>query len=332
MAAAAASRGIRAYFVNRLLQAAVTVLVLATVMFGLFRMAPGDPTLTVLSPALSPEVQAELRHRFGLDRPLAEQYVRYMGNLLTGRFGVSFSRGVPVSDILGEYLLNTVVLMLPSLILAYALGIVVGAVVAWRRRSLLDDVTVTASMVFRSAPIFWVCILFISVFSVRLGLVPSGHMLTPGAAHGGAIKSLFTVDFLYHLLLPTLVMALYYGCYPLLVMRTSMLEVLGEDFIEFCRMKGLRESRILFAHALRASLLPIATSVSLLGAYVAAGSVLVETVFSWPGLGRLMVQAVTDSDYPVAQASFLLIAILVVVGNLVADVLYGLLDPRVRYR
>ena len=131
--------------------------------------------------------------------------------------------------------------------------------------------------------------------------------------------------------LPTLVMAIYYGSYPLLVMRTSMLEVLGDDFIDLCKAKGLSERRVVFKHALRASLLPIATSISLLGAFVVAGSVLVETVFSWPGLGRLMVTAVTDSDYPVAQASFLLIAVLVVVGNLVSDVLYGLLDPRVRY-
>jgi peptide/nickel transport system permease protein len=188
------------------------------------------------------------------------------------------------------------------------------------------------AMVFRSAPIFWLSIIFISVFAVRLGLVPSGHMLTPGTKPAGFFATFFTVDFLRHLILPMVVMAIYYGCYPLLVMRTSMLEVLGEDFIDLCRAKGLSERRIIFRHALRASLLPIATSVSLLGAYVVAGSVLVETVFSWPGLGRLMVQAVTDSDYPVAQASFLLIAVLVVAGNLLADVLYGLLDPRIRYQ
>jgi len=326
------SRGIRVYFLKRVALAGATVFFLATLMFALFRMLPGDPTLTVLSPAQSPEVQAELRQRYGLDRPILEQYVRYIGNLLQGRFGVSFHRGAPVSTLLGQYLLNTVVLMLPSLVLAYALGIVGGALLAWKRGSRVDTATTTVAMVFRSAPIFWLSIIFISVFAVRLGLVPSGHMLTPGTKPAGFFATFFTVDFLRHLILPMVVMAIYYGCYPLLVMRTSMLEVLGEDFIDLCRAKGLSERRIIFRHALRASLLPIATSVSLLGAYVVAGSVLVETVFSWPGLGRLMVQAVTDSDYPVAQASFLLIAVLVVAGNLLADVLYGLLDPRIRYQ
>lgn len=328
----AASRSIRIYFLKRLALAAATIFFLATVMFALFRLLPGDPTLTVLSPALSPEVQADLRQRFGLDRPILEQYARYVANLLLGNFGVSFHQGVPVSQLLGQRLVNTIALMLPSLVLAYALGIVAGAYIAWRRGSLLETATTTTAVVFRSAPIFWISIIFISVFSVRLGIFPSGHMRTPGTEPGGILATFFHVDFLYHLALPTLVMAVYYGCYPLLVMRASMLEVLGEDFIDLCKAKGLSERRVIFTHALRASLLPIATSVSLLGAYVVAGSVLVETVFSWPGLGRLMVQAVTDSDFPVAQATFLLIAVLVVLGNLLADVLYGFLDPRIRYR
>jgi peptide/nickel transport system permease protein len=129
-----------------------------------------------------------------------------------------------------------------------------------------------------------------------------------------------------------LMMALYYCCYPLLVMRTAMLEVMGEDFIELCQAKGLSQRRVIFKHAMRASLLPIATSVSLLGAYATAGSVLIETVFSWPGLGRLMVQSVLYSDYPVAQACFLFIGAMVVLGNLLSDLLYGILDPRIRYR
>jgi len=324
------ARGFRGYLLRRGLLALGTIAVLATMMFGLFRLLPGDPTLTVLSPALSPEVQADLRQRFGLDRPILEQYLRYMGHLAVGDFGVSFHRGLPVIQLLGERLTNTIALMLPALVLAYVLGIALGAVLAWRRGSWLDSAVTTGAMVFRSAPIFWVSIIFIAVFSVRLGLVPSGHMRTPGTEPGGVIATFLTLDFLRHLALPMLMMTAYYGCYPLLVMRASMLEVLGEDFIDLCQAKGLPERRIVFGHALRASLLPIATSVSLLAAYVVAGSVLVETVFSWPGLGRLMVQAVTDSDYPVAQASFLLIAVLVVLGNLLADLLYGVLDPRIR--
>ena len=221
--------------------------------------------------------------------------------------------------------------MLPSLVLAYLFGVAGGALIAWKRNSKTDRVVSTTAMIFRSAPIFWLCIIAVALFSIHFEIFPAGHMRTPGSDYEGLLETYLSLDFLHHLILPMLVMALYYGCYPLIVMRTSMLEVLGDDFIELCKAKGLSEARIVFGHALRASLLPIATSVSLLGAFVVAGSVLVETVFSWPGIGRLMVQAVTDSDYPVAEASFLLIAVLVVIGNLISDVLYGLLDPRVRY-
>jgi len=317
---------------QRLAMAACTLFFLATVLFVLFRMLPGDPTMTVLSSALDPEVQKEMRHRFGLDRPLLEQYGIYMKNLVMGEFGVSFQHGVKAYDIIAEKFWNTILLMLPSLCLAFLLGILVGSYVAWKRGSLLEKGVVTGSVVFRSAPEFWVAIVFIFVFAVQLDIFPSGHMRTPGYKSTGTIEVYLSLDFLYHLALPMLMMALYYCCYPLLVMRTAMLEVMGEDFIELCQAKGLSQRRVIFKHAMRASLLPIATSVSLLGAYATAGSVLIETVFSWPGLGRLMVQSVLYSDYPVAQACFLLIGAMVVLGNLLSDLLYGILDPRIRYR
>jgi len=322
----------KTYFAWRVATAALTSLALATLMFLLFRLLPGDPTMTVLSPALDPSVQQELRQRFGLDRPLAEQYLLYMARLLQGDLGVSFQSGAPASRVILERLWSTLFLMVPALAVAYALGIIVGAYLAWKRNSRLDLLVTLGSIVFRSAPIFWVAILFVLAFAVKIPLFPTGHMRTPGQQTEGLWQTYVSIDYLHHLVLPMTCMAIYYGCYPLLVMRTAMLEVLGEDFIELCRARGLSESRILFRHALRASLLPIATSVSLLAAYAVAGSVLLETVFSWPGLGRLMVRAVLDSDYPVAQGAFLLIGILAVSGNLLADVLYGLLDPRIRYR
>ncbi|MFI4986142.1 MAG: ABC transporter permease [Alphaproteobacteria bacterium] len=324
-------RTIRKYLAGRMLSAAGTFFVLATLLFILFRLVPGDPTLTVLSPALSPEVQADLRQRFGLDQPMAVQYALYLGNIVTAHFGTSFGRGVPVVDLLGERVVNTLILMLPALVLAYGLGIAGGALIAWKRGSRLERSVTLFAIMFRAAPVFWICIVFIAVFSIRLGLFPSGHMLTPGAGASEGLGQYLSLDFVHHLALPLIVMTLYYGCYPLLVMRTSMLEVLGDDFIDLCKAKGLSEGRVVFRHALRASLLPIATSVSLLAAYAVAGSVLVEAVFSWPGVGRLMVEAVLDSDYPVAQAAFLLIALLTVLGNLAADMLYGFIDPRIRH-
>ncbi|HSF15807.1 MAG TPA: ABC transporter permease [Vicinamibacteria bacterium] len=322
----------RRYLLKRFALAAATVLFLATAMFILFRMLPGDPTMTVLSPALHPDTQRELRGRFALDKPLPEQYVTYMANVLRLDFGLSFQHGTSAIAIIAEKLRNTLVLMVPSLLLAYAGGVLLGAYIAWKRGTRTELFVTTAAIVFRSGPLFWVALLFVLVFAIHLPVFPAGHMRTPGSGADGVWETFVSLDFLHHLILPMLCMAVYYGCYPLLIMRTSMLEVLGEDFIDLSRAKGLSERRVVFGHALRASLLPIATSISLLGAYAAAGSVLVEMVFSWPGLGRLMVSSVVDSDYPVAQGAFLLIGVLVVAGNLTADLLYGVLDPRIRYR
>ena len=322
----------KTYLLQRLALALLTVLFLASLMFVLFRMLPGDPTMTVLSPALDADVQEELRRRFGLDRPLAEQYLIYMTRMLRGDFGLSFQTGVSTVTIISEKLWNTLFLMVPSLVLAYLLGIFAGAYIAWKRGTRLETAVTLGAIVLRSGPVFWVAILFVFAFAVKLPLFPTGHMRTPGSVAGGPLETFLSLDFLYHLILPMTCMALYYGSYPLLIMRTSMLENLGEDFIDLSRAKGLSERKVVFKHAMRTSLLPIATSVSLLGAYAVAGSVLVETVFSWPGLGRLMVSAVVDSDYPVAQGAFLLIGVLVVLGNLCADLLYGVLDPRIRYR
>jgi peptide/nickel transport system permease protein len=319
------------YVARRAAVAFATLFVLASLLFILFRLVPGDPTLTVLSPALSPENQAELRQRFGLDQPLIVQYALYLTNMATGHFGISFSRATPVVALIGERVVNTLVLMVPALILAYLVGIFGGALIAWKRGSLLEKSVTLFAIVFRAAPIFWMCIVFIVLFSHWLGIFPEGHMLTPGLSSEGGVEQFVSLDFFRHLALPLLVMTIYYGCYPLLVMRTSMLEVLHDDFIELCKAKGLSERTVVFRHALRASLLPITSSVALLAAYAVAGSVLVEAVFSWPGVGLLMVEAVLDSDYPVAQAAFLLIAVLTVLGNLIADMLYGFVDPRIRY-
>jgi peptide/nickel transport system permease protein len=262
---------------------------------------------------------------------MIEQYFIYMKNLLVGDFGISFQHGIKVYDTIAEKFWNTVFLMFPSLILSFLFGIVVGSLIAWKRGSKVEILTIVGSIIFRSGPIFWVAIILVYVFAVAIPLFPTGHMRNPGYIASGTFDTFFSIDFLYHLILPMSVMAIYYGCYPLLVMRTSMLEVMGEDFIELSKAKGLSELRVIFKHAARTSLLPMATNVSLIGAYALCGSVLVETVFSWPGLGRLMVTSVLDSDYPLAQAAFLMIGVLVVLGNLVADILYGILDPRIRY-
>ena len=320
------------YIINRLILMVLTLCVLATLMFFMFRMLPGDPTMTVISSALNPKAQEEMKRQYGLDKPLHEQYVAYMRNIIHLDFGYSFQHNRKVSDMISGRLLNTVLLILPSMIAAYALGVVGGALIAWKRGGKLEIVTVIVSTAFQSAPVFWLSMLAIFVFSVHLDLFPLGHIVSPGMHHGKSEWAVyFSLDFLHHLALPFIVNTLYNLCFPLLLMRSSMLETLGEDYIELCKMKGLPERRIIYKHAMRNSFLPIATTIPLILGWAVAGSVVIETVFSWPGLGLLMVEAVQRSDYPLVQACFLLIAVLTIVGNFVADLLYGVLDPRIAY-
>lgn len=321
------------YIVNRVLLMILTLYVLATLMFFMFRMLPGDPTMTVVSSALNPKAQEEMKRQYGLDKPLHEQYVVYLKNSAVLEFGYSFQHSRKVTDMISGRMFNTVLLILPAMITAYGLGILGGAAIAWRRGSRLEVGAVVASTALQSAPVFWLSMLAIFVFSVHFPIFPLGHIVTPGMHYGKSDWEIyFSLDFLHHLALPFIVTTLYNICFPLLLMRSSMLETVGEDFIELCRMKGMPERRVIFKHAMRNSFLPIATTIPLVLGWAVAGSVVIETVFSWPGLGLLMVEAVQRSDYPVVQACFLLIAVLTIAGNLAADLLYGVLDPRIVYR
>ncbi len=310
----------------------LTFYVLATLMFFMFRMLPGDPTMTVISSALQPKAQEAMKRQYGLDKPLHEQYLVYLRNIATFDFGYSFQHNRKVSRMISGRMLNTVLLILPAMMTAYLLGIIGGAFIAWKRGSKLEIGSVIMATAFQSAPVFWLGMLALFVFAVHLDIFPLGHILSPGMHYGkSTLQKYLSLDFFHHLALPFMVTMLYNVCFPLLLMRSSMLETFGEDFIELCKMKGLREKRIIFKHALRNSCLPIATTVPLILGWAVAGSVVIETVFSWPGLGLLMVEAVQRSDYPVVQACFLLIAVLTIGGNFMADLLYGILDPRIVY-
>ena len=317
------------FWIRRLWQSALTLFTMLTLMFFMFRMLPGDPTATVISPALYPKAQELLRIQFGLDKPLWQQYFTYLGNLSVFDFGLSFHTGRPVADEIGSRLLNTVLLVFPSMIAAYALGSWVGSIVGWNRGSKLETILVFLSTALQSAPVFWLSMLSILYFSIQLDLFPIGHIVSPGMFPEENWRMYLSLDFLHHLALPFLVNTLYQFCFPFLLMRSSILATIGEDYIELARMKGLSERQILYRHATRNSLLPLATTLPMTLGWAVAGSVVIETVFSWPGLGLLMVEAVGRSDYPVVQAAFLLIAVLTVLGTLLADLLYTLLDPRI---
>jgi peptide/nickel transport system permease protein len=319
------------YLASRLLQMLLVLWVVATLLFLMFRLMPADPTSAFIDPSFTMEQQAQIRAAFGLDKPLWEQYLIYFANLARGEFGQSFFQQRPVLDILLAALPNTLVLTLSALILAYLFGVLAGAWLAWKRGTWVEATAVPAVLTVRAAPEFWLGMILLAVFGFGLGWFPSGGANSAGARFDSELARLLSLDFLHHLALPCLTLALYLQGLPLLLMRSNMLEVMQEDYVTMARMKGLPEGRIVLRHAARNALLPVVTAFTLgLGATV-GGNVVVESVFSWPGLGRVLVTAVAASDYPLAQGAFLLITVVLVVMNFVADLLYSVLDPRVTH-
>ncbi len=319
-----------AYFVRRFLSASLTLLGVAVILFILFRMMPGDPTAQVISPALDEAAQIRLKHAFGLDLPMWQQFIIYLKNMATLEWGRSFTTGQPVADLLGHWLVNTLLLMSIGLVLAITLGVVLGILMAARRGGVLDHGATVVGLVCQAAPPFVIGILLLMGLSYQLDLFPSGGMFMPGTDPGSTWALMMSADFLEHLILPTLAITALYVATPMLVMRDSMLEVLGSDFVEFARAKGLSPARVLFRHAARNALLAVVTVSSLILGFAIGGQIVIETVFSWPGLGKAMVDAALQNDYPVAQAAFFLMAAVVIGLNLITDLSYSLLDPRIR--
>jgi peptide/nickel transport system permease protein len=319
------------FFVRRTVQLVVTLWAIASALFMLFRLMPGNPTSYIISPQMTPEVRRQIIASYGLNDPLWVQYVRYIENLATLDLGRSFQTNAEVSSIVLNYLPNTLVLMFTALILAYAMAIPLGVMTGWYRGSRFEKTTVVTALVGRSVPSFWVGILVIWVFGANLGIIPLSGMTSIGTEPAGFLDMVTSVDFLHHMVAPVLVLAFYYMGYPLLIMRNSMLETLSEDFIDICRAKGLSERAVMFRHAARNAMLPVITAAAIAVGFAVGGSVLIETVFGWPGIGREMIRAVLRRDYPVAQGTFLVLALSVVFMNFVADLLYGVFDPRVTY-
>ena len=304
---------------------------IATILFLMFRLLPGDPTLAYLSPTFNEEQRQLLLQQFGLDQSLWQQYLVYLGNLLRGEFGLSFSLQKPVIGLIFETLPNTLVLTLAALVVSYGFGALFGALLAWTRGSVFEATSVPVVLATRAAPEFWVGMVLLAVFAFGLNWFPSGGATSPGAVFPSEWARVFSADFAWHLVLPAATLALYLQGLPVLLMRSNMIEVMNEEFVTMARMKGLPEWSIMLRHAARNALLPLVTAFALgIGASL-GGNVVVETVFSWPGLGRMLVGAVRNSDYPLAQGAFLLIAAVLVTMNFAADLLYGVLDPRVAH-
>jgi len=318
------------YLLRRILQLALTMWLVATIVFLMFRLIPGDPTSTLVDPTFPASLRAEILHRFGLDRPLHEQYLTYLARAVRGDFGWSFYYNSPVVEIVGDMIINTLLLALATFFLTYLFGILGGVVLAWKHGTPVDSVGSLVPLVFRAAPVFWTGMLFLMVFSYRLDWFPHAGIRTAGYAATNLFQKYVSLDFLWHLLLPAVVSTLYYMGLPMLLVRNAMLENFGEEYVEFARARGMSEARVMFRHVLRNALLPVVTSAAVFLGLALGGQIVVEYTFSWPGLGREIVMATQRRDYPVAQAMFLLLAVGVGLMNLLADMVYGYLDPRVR--
>jgi len=309
------------YVGGRVLFALVTIYVAVTFNFILFRVLPGDAVHSLARvPNASPALVAQLTKEFGLDRSPWEQYVSYLRELLRGNMGVSF-----VWDTLMEMLGNSVMLALAGTIVGIVLGILTGVAAAWWRGRLIGSSTTATAIFFYSVPAQWLALMLLMWFA---GVLPTHGMVDPYLM--GASWWERTVDVLRHMLLPAVTMAvILYGGYTLVV-RSAMLESLGEDYVLTARAKGLSRRRILRAYALRNAMLPTVTLIGLSLSGIVGGSTLLETVFSWPGIGYATYQAVIQRDYPILQGAFLVLTVVVVLVNLLTDLLYFRLDPRIR--
>lgn len=324
--------GLRAYVVRRVFQLLVTFWAFFTILFVLFRLMPGDPTSMFLLDGMTPEQREQRIAELGLDQPLYIQYFAYIRQLLRGDFGESFIYNDPVMEIITLRLMNTVVLMGTALVFAYLIGILFGALMGWWRGSEFERGGIVLTLIARSSPEFWVGIVLVSVFVFGIELFPrSGMRATGGELGGGFIDRYGSLDFLHHLVLPALTGAIAYLATPTLLMRSTMLDILNADFIEIKQAEGLPERTVLYKHAVRNSVLPIVTVAAIATGSAMGGSVVIETVFNWPGMGREMVRAVNQNDYQLAMAAFFLMGSVVIIMNFVADLLYVYLDPRVEY-
>lgn len=323
--------GLRKFVISRIGQLAVTYWVFLTLLFVLFRAMPGDPTTLFIFEGMGPEARQERIAELGLDEPLHSQYFDYIGQLLTGDFGNSFIYREPVLAIMADKFVNTMILMGSALLLATTVGILGGALLGWWRGTRVEKAGVVTILAARSSPTFWIAIILLNVFTLQLGWFPAGGMRTVGTATSDGIWYYLNLDFLRHLFLPMLTGAIFYMATPALLMRNSMIDVIDADFIEFKEAEGLPEWRILYYHAARNSILPVVTVVAIVIGAAMGGSVIIETVYNWDGMGRAMVNAVNRRDYPLAMATIYIMGSVVIFMNFVADIAYVYLDPRVEY-
>ena len=322
------------YLLRRLLGAIPLLLGILTLIFFVMHLAPGDPTDRIFSnPNVSPEVIEQMRRNLGLDQPIHVQYGRWLWSFVRGDFGYSFGQMRPINEILPTVLWNTLQLTLISLVVIFVLGMLIGIIQAVRQYSVADNVLTFLALFFYSMPSFWFALMLILIFSRG---ADAGWLFNWPASGMTSIDYDYMTfgermgDRVQHLMLPAIALGIGSAAGVARYMRGSMLEVIHQDFIRTARAKGLSERTVIFKHALRNALIPIITLIGLYLPFLLSGAVLVETIFAWPGMGRAIVEAILARDYPMVMATSFVIAALVVAGNLLSDLLYAVVDPRIR--
>lgn len=320
--------GLTGLVARRLSAAMLLLWLVLSLIFALLELAPGDSADRLLDPRISSQQRETLRAAYGLDRPPHQRYVRWLAALFRGDLGVSFRQNRPVSEVLGDHLAPTLMLAAAALLVQNATGLLLGVAAAQRAGRRTDHLIRAGSVLLFSLPTFWVGLVALAVLSHWLGLLPTGQMRTMGADALSPVARL--LDLLRHLLLPALVLGLAAGGATARYVRNGLLDSLGEEFVRTARAKGLTRRRIVWLHALRNAATPLVQIFGLSLPFLLSGALVVEVVFSWPGLGRLTYNSVMARDYPVVLATTALSGALVILGSLVADLLQMALDPRLR--
>jgi len=317
--------GMSRYIIERVIQTFITLLIILTLIFIMFESLPAKPQdLLAQNPLLKPADKEFLIHYFGFDKSPVERYFLYMKHMLTFDFGTSFSQAAPVWDLLEERIPRTLLLFGLATIISYVIGIYVGAYIAWRRGGVGDGTAVVTSLVFYNMPSFWIGLIFLLVFASQLDWFPLTGWYDP------SVDLWKPLNILWHMTLPLVVLILLNLAGTILLMRTAMLDIIGENYMVTAKAIGLPERTVLFKHGARNAMLPVVTSFIIAIVFSVSGAVVLENVFTFPGVGALYIRSLSQLDFPVAEATLFIITLLVLVGNFIADLIYGYLDPRVR--
>ena len=321
---------LRTYVIRRLILIIPTFFFISVIIFAVIHLAPGDPTRALVGTRrVPPEMLEAMRIKWGLDRPIHEQYFIWLGRLLQGDFGHSFVDNRPVIELIGERVTLTLELMLVAEVISVTIAIVLGVIAAVKHYSIMDALSSLGALIGYSTPNFWIALMMIMVFAVWLRWLPAEGVRTLAITFPSPLHALF--DHLKHLVLPVSVLILGWTAYLYRMVRSSMLEVLSQDYITTARAKGLKERVVIFKHALRNALLPVITYEGYSMGFLFGGAAVIEYIFAWIGLGQLMVKRATIRDYPTLMGLSMIIAIMILLANLCADIAYAIADPRIRY-